>query len=281
MKKHQDYFLGLDLGTGSVGWCVTDTEYRILKANRKRTIGTVLFSTAETAKERRTLRCARRRLRRQKERLRCLQELFREEIEKVDPGFFFRLQESPYAMEEKQNPDGSSEVLPYALFVDKDYTDKEFHAQYPTIYHLRKELMDNPRPHDARLVYLAAAHIIKHRGHFLSSISAEGKEASFEELLSQFIQLWNEYMEHTLTLSEGEKGKLKETLLDAGMTKSGKKTAIIRLLGTKEPQPKEMAALLTGASASIEKLFDKEEYKNLEENKIQFDAPSYEEKEEY
>ena len=281
MKKHQDYFLGLDLGTGSVGWCVTDTEYRILKVNRKRPIGTVLFSTAETAKERRTLRCARRRLRRQKERLLCLQELFREEIEKVDPGFFFRLQESPYAVEEKQNPDGSRAELPYALFVDKDYTDKEFHAQYPTIYHLRKELMDNPLPHDARLVYLAAAHIIKHRGHFLSSISAEGKEASFEELLSQFTQLWNEYMDHTLTLSEGEKGKLKETLLDAGMTKSGKKTAIIRLLGTKEPQLKEMAALLTGASASIEKLFDKEEYKNLEENKIQFDAPSYEEKQEY
>ena len=27
----RDYYLGLDLGTGSVGWAVTDPEYNILK----------------------------------------------------------------------------------------------------------------------------------------------------------------------------------------------------------------------------------------------------------
>ena len=43
MEAKRAYFLGLDLGTGSVGWCVTDTKYHILKANRKRTIGSVLF----------------------------------------------------------------------------------------------------------------------------------------------------------------------------------------------------------------------------------------------
>ena len=281
MKKHQDYFLGLDLGTGSVGWCVTDTEYRILKVSQKRAIGTVLFSTAETAKERRTIRCARRRLRRQKERLQCLQELFRREMEKVDSGFFFRLQESPYVTGEKQNPDGSRAELPYALFVEKDYTDKEFYTQYPTIYHLRKELMDNPQPHDIRKVYLAIAHIIKHRGHFLSVISAEGEEMSFEELLSQFLLFWNAYTDTTLVLSEEEKKKLKEVLMDDGMAKPGKRTEVARILGIKSSQLKELAALLIGATASIDKLFAKEEYKNLEENKIQFDASSYEEKEDY
>ena len=137
--KGQEYFLGLDLGTGSVGWCVTDTDYHILKGNRKPAIGSVLFSTAETAKGRRLVRCARRRLKRQQERIRCLQELFAEEIGKVDAGFFHRLSESPYVREDKRNADGSSPELPYALFVDREYTDKEYHRQYPTIYHLRKE----------------------------------------------------------------------------------------------------------------------------------------------
>ena len=91
MSKPGEYYLGLDLGTGSVGWCVTDTEYRIPKVNRRRTIGTVLFSTAETAKERRVIRCARRRLRRQRERLDCLKEMFGEEIAKIDAGLFQRL----------------------------------------------------------------------------------------------------------------------------------------------------------------------------------------------
>ena len=32
--------------------------------------------------------------------------------------------------------------LPYALFVDDNYTDKNYHKDYPTIYHLRKMLME-------------------------------------------------------------------------------------------------------------------------------------------
>ena len=116
----QEYFLGLDLGTGSVGWCVTDTDYQILKKNRKPAIGSVLFSTADTAKGRRTVRCARRRLRRQQERIRCLQELYAEELEKVDEGFLHRLAESPYVREEKRNTDGTTPTLTYALVEDQD-----------------------------------------------------------------------------------------------------------------------------------------------------------------
>ena len=188
MKKGMEYFLGLDLGTGSVGWCVTDTSYHVLKANRKRTIGSVLFSTAETAQGRRVNRCARRRLERRKERIRCLQELFFQEIQKVDEGFFHRLKESPYIPEDKQDLNGVRPELPYALFVHSGYTDVEYFRQYPTIYHLRKELMDDPSSHDVRLVYLAIAHILKHRGHFLADIQAEGSGQSFEELLSDFIE---------------------------------------------------------------------------------------------
>lgn len=27
----QEYYLGLDMGTGSVGWAVTDSEYHVLR----------------------------------------------------------------------------------------------------------------------------------------------------------------------------------------------------------------------------------------------------------
>ena len=279
--KGREYFLGLDLGTGSVGWCVTDTDYHILKGNRKPAIGSVLFSTAETAKGRRLVRCARRRLKRQQERIRCLQELFAEEIGKVDAGFFHRLSESPYVREDKRNADGSSPELPYALFVDREYTDKEYHRQYPTIYHLRKELMDQPAAHDIRLVYLAIAHILKHRGHFLSNIDVEGKGESFEELVQPFLETWNSLSELEISLQAAETEKLRAILTDQGITKSEKKDRIVALLQTKEKQGKELAALLVGASVSLEKLFGREEYKNLEENKLQFDSAAYEEKEGY
>ena len=44
---------------------------------------------------------------------------------------------------------------------------------------------------------------------------------------------------------------------------------------------KELTTLLTVYTVSMDKLFGREEYKNLEENKLQFDAASYEEKEGY
>ena len=34
-KKYGDYYLGLDIGTNSVGWAVTDEKYNILKSHGK------------------------------------------------------------------------------------------------------------------------------------------------------------------------------------------------------------------------------------------------------
>ena len=44
---------------------------------------------------------------------------------------------------------------------------------YPTIHHLICELIYNPNKHDVRLVYLACAWLVTHRGHFLSNINTE------------------------------------------------------------------------------------------------------------
>lgn len=90
-KMDQEYFLGLDMGTGSLGWAVTDSEYQILRKHGKALWGVRLFESALTAEERRTFRTARRRLDRRNWRVQILQELFAEEISKVDPGFFLRM----------------------------------------------------------------------------------------------------------------------------------------------------------------------------------------------
>ena len=156
-----DYYLGFDCGSSSVGWSVTDTEYNVLEFNKKRMEGVRLFDSANTAKERRVARCARRRNDRKRQRIDLLQELFAPEINKIDPNFFKRLEESKYFFEDK------SLGVKYALFADSNYTDKEYYNAYPTIFHLRNELIHDSNYHDPRLVYLAIHHIIKNRGHFL------------------------------------------------------------------------------------------------------------------
>ena len=82
MDYQKDYYIGLDCGTESVGFAVTDTEYNVLKFNGKSMWGTRLFDEAETAAGRRGFRSARRRSERKKERIRLVQSLFAEEISK-------------------------------------------------------------------------------------------------------------------------------------------------------------------------------------------------------
>ena len=155
------YYVGMDIGTNSVGWAVTDEKYNLCRFKKKDMWGIRLFERGKTAEERRGKRTARRRLQRKKQRINLLQELFAEEMAKVDPTFFLRLNESRLHMEDKQVQEK------YPLFTDDSYSDINYYKQYPTIFHLRKDLMENPKEHDIRLIYLAIHHILKNRGHFL------------------------------------------------------------------------------------------------------------------
>lgn len=78
--KNKEYFIGLDIGTNSIGWAVTDTSYNILKKNRKFLYGVRLFDEAQTAVERRVNRNNRRRLKRRNERLKFLKNSFEKYI---------------------------------------------------------------------------------------------------------------------------------------------------------------------------------------------------------
>ena len=175
------YYLGLDIGTNSVGWAVTDPSYNLERFRKKDMWGIRLFEQAETAAERRMKRTNRRRLQRRNQRIDLLQELFSEEMAKKDSSFFLRMNESRLHIEDK------SVKVKYPLFTDDDYTDIDFYNEYPTMYHLRKELMESSEPHDIRLVYLALHHIIKYRGHFLIDgdlNSAKSFKAVFENLMN-------------------------------------------------------------------------------------------------
>lgn len=175
------YYVGLDIGTNSVGWAVTDEKYNLCKFRGKSLWGVHLFDDADTAAERRTKRSARRRNDRKKQRIKLLQELFAEEMAKVDETFFLRLNSSRLHLEDKPEAVHSK----YPLFIDKEYNDVNYHEEFPTIYHLRKALIDGTAEYDLRFVYLAIHHIIKNRGHFLIEgdlSNATDFEATFELL---------------------------------------------------------------------------------------------------
>ena len=85
------YYIGLDLGTNSVGYAATDEQYQHLKTHQKPMAGDRLFDEAQTAAKRRQARISKRRLERRNQRIALLEDLFSQEISKIDPGFFQRL----------------------------------------------------------------------------------------------------------------------------------------------------------------------------------------------
>ena len=60
------YYIGLDIGTDSVGWAATNPKYEILKFKGKLMIGSRLFDSANTAADQRLYRSNTRRLDRKK-----------------------------------------------------------------------------------------------------------------------------------------------------------------------------------------------------------------------
>ena len=64
----EKYYLGLDMGTSSLGWAATNEKYQLLRKKGKDLWGVRLFDEAKTAADRRIHRTGRRRLQREKSR---------------------------------------------------------------------------------------------------------------------------------------------------------------------------------------------------------------------
>ena len=252
MDLHE-YFIGFDIGTDSIGWAVTAPDYQLVKKNGKSLWGVRLFDSAQTAQDRRVHRIARRRIERRRQRLEWLQKIFALEIGRADPAFFQRLKESKFLEEDKRSdfPLGR-----YTLFADKTYCDKDYHRDFPTIYHLRKALIENSGPFDVRLVYLALHHILKYRGHFLyGDLSLE--TISLEAGLKRLAQAMEQEMERTIIPKSLE--LLKEILISHSLNKAQRKKQLAALFSlTKEDGPcYAVLELLAGSKVSLDALYGK------------------------
>lgn len=255
------YNIGLDLGTSSVGWAVTDDEYNLVRFRGKDMWGARLFEEGKTGEERRNHRSNRRRNARVKWRLKLLEELFDEEIYKIDPEFFIRLRESKFYLEDKEVEDK------YILFNDKDFTDKDYHREYPTIYHLRKDMMTNPKM-DIRLVYLAIHHIIKNRGHFLFEGGIENVR-DFGHLYTSLI----EYLElnYGIILQEDCLEQYKDVLRNEDLNLIDKRRELTKLFDVKaNSQVGSLLYVTVGGSAKLHNIFDNEDLKDVSPDKISF-----------
>ena len=155
VDNRKKYSIGLDIGTSSVGWAVINNDnFKVMRKGNKKLWGVRLFDEAQSAAERRLYRSTRRRYDRRRERIKLLQEIFCDEIQKNDVNFFKKLKESFYREDDLENKTIHMSVAEKNMI-------KNFHDKYPTIYHLRSRLVNNPQKEDVRLVYLALHHIIK------------------------------------------------------------------------------------------------------------------------
>lgn len=252
----KEYYLGLDMGTSSVGWAVTDKDYKLLRAKGKDLWGVRLFSEAETSAERRTHRTSRRRLQRERARIGYLKKLFAEEIGKKDSGFYQRLDDSKYHKEDKKY------IQPFALFADTGFTDKEYYEKYPTIFHLRKELIESDGEKDVRLVFLAILNMFKHRGHFLNAnLDGDGIE-DIEKLTEILINVCIEVCNMDLT-NKIKSDVLKEVLPSKKISSSKKVEEILsksELSKTKDKSITEMLKLICGLQGKISVIFEDKEF---------------------
>ncbi len=271
------YLLGLDLGTNSVGWCVTDENDQIVKKGGKSLWGARLFEEASPAQDRRMKRTNRRRLARRKQRIDLLQLLFKEEIDKIDPTFFLRLNQSAYHKEDKDSEISSFDQL---LFVGKDYSDRDYHKEYPTIYHLRKALMERDEKADIRLIYLAMAHMIKYRGNFLNEgqeihpFDPEEGETLFKELNAALSDLEDH---QALSLPNNLIDSLKIKIATARGI-NAKKTALTDLFHSDDQYYKNVVfALIAGGNVATNKIFSNDSEEEIDPKSIQFSDIAFEE----
>lgn len=264
--SEEKIYLGLDIGTDSIGYAVTDQNYQLKKHGGNPMWGVTLFEAANLNAERRAFRSARRRLDRRQQRVLLLQELFAPEISKIDKKFFIRLKESALYRDEAESK--------YSIFDDIDYSDIEFHKQYPTIHHLIDDMMYSDNKHDIRLVYLACAWLVAHRGHFLNEVSKDNIAAltDFSKVVDGFMLYFadNEYVTPWSREKNGEVEKVLKKKLS--ITAKYKELVSVLFDGAKVsknvsndfPFNKEvMLKALCGSRISAKDLFVNEEYADV------------------
>lgn len=258
------YNIGLDIGTGSVGWCLTDNNGHLLKINRKGDNGKTyrnsawgvrLFASADTAADCRIKRSTRRRYNRRRTRVIELRKIMSEMIMPVDPNFYARLDEAFLWNEDKSD----KAKAPFLLFNDKELYDIKYYKKYPTIYHLRKYLLETKEKADPRFIYLALHHMMKYRGHFLFEGQSFEAMDNIKDTFIELEQLINVYVKGKEEIEDNNKNNdkyeaIKICLADNKVKNKDKKeniTDIFIKAGYDNKYSKELAAAVLGYEFNV------------------------------
>lgn len=268
------YSIGLDIGTNSVGWAVITDDYKVpskkmkvlgntsKKYIKKNLLGALLFDSGITAEGRRLKRTARRRYTRRRNRILYLQEIFSTEMATLDDAFFQRLDDSFLVPDDKRDSK-------YPIFGNL-VEEKVYHDEFPTIYHFRKHLADSSKKADLRLVYLALAHMIKYRGHFLIEGDFNSKNNDIQKNFQDFLDTYNAIFESDLSL---ENSKQLEEIVKDKISKSAKKDRILKLFPGEKNSGifSVFLKLIVGNQADFRKYFNLDEKTSLQFSKESYD----------
>ena len=185
-----------------------------------------------------------------------LKSYFSEEIAKIDTDFFIRLENSKYFLEDKDERLRTKN----GIFDDENYKDADYYKQYPTIFHLRKALLDldnTGEKFDVRLVYLALANMFKHRGHFLlnadgDALNTKQVEVVYHEILDRLENDYELRIEHK---------PIQQVIDIIGNTDDGRKKKheeLLKIFGVvkKDKRANELLKCLCGLSVNAKLIFD-------------------------
>ena len=282
-RENTKYYIGVDIGTNSVGWVVIDENGNLLKKGKHHLWGSRLFDQAQTAQNRRNYRSSRRRYNKRKERIRLLQMIMSDMVLEVDSSFFIRLEKTTFLdKEDKKAILKDNYKMNYNLFCDEDYNDKDYFKVYPTIYHLRKKLCECDEKADPRLIYLALHHIVKYRGNFLY----EGQElhlepSNKEEDLKILFDILGKNNDTVYDISEEQIQFILKTVVE-NISKTAKVDECmsqLKLNSEDKKIVKEFMRGLVGNKFNVSKLYMHEDLQFDDEDlKLQFSDKSYEEK---
>lgn len=273
--ESKNYYIGLDIGTDSIGYAAADESYRLLKYKGEPVWGSHIIEEANLKTERRQHRTERRRLDRRQQRVTLIREIFAKEIAKIDPDFYKREEESALLAEDASTSKG--------LFTDIGYTDKKYHKSYPTIHHLINELMTDAAPHDVRLVYLACAWLVAHRGHFLSEVSLDNVESvvDFKTVYDNLTDYFAFEIGCEPAWDNADPDEIEKILVKKIKSTSKINELNNLLFGKKKPETEITDAfpfsrpgiikLLCGKDCSAKDLFGKEEYAEIKSLKLDDD----------
>ena len=273
--ESKNYYIGLDIGTDSIGYAAADESYRLLKYKGEPVWGSHIIEEANLKTERRQHRTERRRLDRRQQRVTLIKEIFAKEIAKIDPDFYKREEESALLAEDASTSKG--------LFTDIGYTDKKYHKSYPTIHHLINELMTDAAPHDVRLVYLACAWLVAHRGHFLSEVSLDNVESvvDFKTVYDNLTDYFAFEIGCEPAWDNADPDEIEKILVKKIKSTSKINELNNLLFGKKKPETEITDAfpfsrpgiikLLCGKDCSAKELFGKEEYAEIKSLKLDDD----------